>query len=124
MQKLSFILIVILLSSCEDVKYSRLCHTENKNGISEVYLVDNLPSDSVDILKSLRSFNIDIESIDSPIQRTFILQHSNSIIDVVMGDEIDYKESKCEDLDNMDFIYKVSKVYFHAGGDTIIYRKY
>lgn len=115
----------LVFVGCTDAHIELLCMDKISDRESrEIYLVKNAPQNVEKFKQLIFKFNNDLDSSSTYCERLFLRPHHNSIIDKIMGDEIDYSKNGCKEIDNIDFISEVSKIKFHVGGDTIVYRFY
>lgn len=123
MKQITLVLILIsilLINGCTKPNFVLLCQKSNNNETTEVYLLENHPKNKVDLEEVIYSFNEDLITNKIKVKRTFLKQHKTESI--LFGDKIDYNETGCSSIDNMDIIYEVSKFTKFSGKDTIIYR--
>lgn len=112
----------ILFSGCNKTEIDLLCKKDNVDGkFEEVYLIKNYPKKEEKLNELLNEFNQDLKTNEKFGTRTFVKEHDNSASDFALGDQIDYENNKCKEIDNMDILCEVSKIKFHAGGDTIVF---
>ncbi len=109
----------ILLLGCSQPKVEYLCKTEHGNHVAEYYLITNLPSDEEKVTRLVKEFNVkDIQSVN--VQRVYLKEHNNHWLDL-FGDNIDYRNDKCGELDIIDIVCTAQRFQTPVVKDTIWY---
>lgn len=118
---------ICMLFGCNNPKFELLCEDDLK-GVEmkkEVYLIDDLPGNIKRAKVSIQEFNSDLKDYEGHISRVFIKDPGRTAWGIIFNDDILYRETKCEDIDNMDIFCSVSKTRYHwQSSDTIIYNYY
>lgn len=120
----SFVIAITLLSSCVKPEVILLCDKGSNADVQQVLLIKNMPDNKPDLDELMRTYNADFAKSTQYGKRTFLKEHDNvvgAIGAITLHDNIDYEETKCEEIDNMDIVLEVSKFRIHNGADTISY---
>lgn len=116
---------IYFLSSCAKPEVILLCDKGSGADVQQVLLIKNMPDNKPDLDELMRTYNAAFVQSAQHGSRTFLKEHDNVIVpilgDLVLRENIYYEETKCEDIDNMDFVAQVSKYRIHNGNDTVVY---
>lgn len=115
---------ICFLSSCAKPEVVLLCDKGSNADVQQVLLIKNMPDNKSDLDELMRTYNADFAKSLHYGKRTFLKEHDNvvgALGAVTLNDNIDYEETKCEDIDNMDIVLEVIKFRIHNGSDTISY---
>ena len=55
-----------------------ICENENDGNVEQTYLLENIPFQKSSVIEQLNEFNLDLDTINYSIGRTFIKQHDPS----------------------------------------------
>lgn len=115
---------ICFLSSCAKPEVILLCDKGSNADVQQVLLIKNMPDSKSRLNELMRTYNADFAKSLQYGKRTFLKEHDNvvgAIGAITLHDNIDYEETKCEEIDNMDFVAQVSKYRAHNGNDTVVY---
>ena len=121
-QIINIFFIITFFVSCDKPQIELLCRKHKNEKFTEIYLVKNRPHDPQKLQQLMHEFNNDLKDSRQYGQRIFLKPHENGILGIVFNDIIDYSKNGCKELDNMDFIYRVTKNRISGEKrDTVIY---
>ncbi len=118
----TFLISVATFIACSKPEIELLCREQKNEKFTEIYLVKNRPHDLQKLHQLMHDFNTDLKDLKQYGQRIFLKPHQNRVLNIIFGDQINYSKNGCKELDNMDFIYRVTKNRISGEkGDTIVY---
>lgn len=116
-----FLISIPTFIACGKPQIELLCREQKNEKFTEIYLVKNRPHDPQKLQNLMHDFNKDLKKSNQSVRRIFLKPHTNRILNIIFGDQINYSKNGCKELDNMDFIYRVTKHKMYGGKDTIDY---
>lgn len=121
MKILLIISTILSFSACKQVEVNLLCSEEKDNRFDEVYLIEKAPKSKDDLQKFIYEYNSDMDTLKQYGTRLFLKEHQNYMFDYIFNETIDYSKNGCKEINNMDFLCKISKYRYASKQDTVVY---